>query len=112
MLTTIKIQNNSEVVDSLILAPVTVAGQYQNQEIGEKLIQHAHSIAQGLDFEHIVLLGYPEYYPRFGYRPVREFGFTFPNGETRDACMAIELVENSLANVKGEFVYSEPFHQI
>ena len=50
-----------------ILAPLAVHSDYQQQEIGTKLLEYglAHLIAQGVEV--LLVYGDPEYYGRFGF---------------------------------------------
>jgi putative acetyltransferase len=56
------------------LAPVAVLPQHQRRGIGSALIQTglARLAAGGTPF--VVVLGHPEYYPRFGFEPARRHG--------------------------------------
>lgn len=57
----------------LALAPISVDTALQKQGIGSLLIHTGHTIAKNMGFEYVILLGYPRYYSRFGYRPSRDF---------------------------------------
>lgn len=56
------------------LAPVAVLPEHQRRGIGSALIQAglARLMATGTPF--VVVLGHPEYYPRFGFEPARRHG--------------------------------------
>ena len=112
MLTRVYIQTVGSRVPTLILAPVSVLPDFQKQGIGGALIHAVHKIAIDLEESHVFLLGYKNYYPRFGYRPSRHFGITFPENQDDDHCMAIELVEGSLSKVRGILEYSQPFYEV
>lgn len=51
------------------LAPMAVAPSHQRQSIGSQLVHHGleHLRRSGCPF--VVVLGHPEYYPRFGFEP-------------------------------------------
>lgn len=73
----------------LVLGPIGVHPDWQRQGIGGKLIMAAQDRARRRGRESlIVLLGHPEYYPRFGFRPAAEFGI----GPDTPAAMAYPLV--------------------
>lgn len=70
MLTETKVGDTTQ----LVLAPLAILPEYQGQGIGSKLILQAHKIAMELGYDFIILIGHETYYPRFGYRPAKEFG--------------------------------------
>ena len=54
--------------DWYCLGPVSVHPQHQGKGIGSALIGHALQRLKGLGARGCVLVGYPEYYARFGFR--------------------------------------------
>ncbi|HTR95535.1 MAG TPA: hypothetical protein VMI73_27700 [Trebonia sp.] len=56
----------------------------------------------------VVLLGSTEYYPRFGFRPAREYGITpqRPEWEPHFQVRTLAAYDPSL---RGAFAYPEPF---
>jgi len=112
LLSRVEIETSERTVPTLILAPVAVLPQYQGKGVGGQLIEAAHARALALGENHVFLLGYAAYYPRFGYQPSRNFGIVFPEGLDTDNCMGIELVQGSLSDVSGTLKYSPPFYEI
>jgi len=55
-------------IPAVNLAPIAVEPAYQGQGIGGQLITEGHAIAASKGYRVSFLLGYPTYYPRFGYR--------------------------------------------
>jgi putative acetyltransferase len=92
---------------AVALSPVAVLPARQRQGIGGRLIR------SGLDClrdrgEHIVLVvGHPDYYPRFGFSTVkaRRLESPFPPG----AFMATELSLNALDGISGKIRYARAF---
>lgn len=111
LLSKIKIKDKEEVFDSLALAPVAVLPKYQAKGIGAMLIKYAHQQAKVLGHQSVILLGHQAYYPRFGYQEAANFGIQLPFDVPKENCMAIELVENGLENVKGMVVYPQAFYE-
>lgn len=58
----------------LVLGPVAVLPAYQRSGAGSATIRAALDAARDAGEHTVVLLGHPEYYPRFGFRPSTEFG--------------------------------------
>ncbi len=95
---------------SLALAPVAVINEFQGKGVGSILIETAHKKAIALGFGSIILLGHESYYPRFGYRPAKEFGIKLPFDAPEANCMAIKLTENGLhKNMSGIVCYPKEF---
>lgn len=109
LLTRLIIRTEKGEIPSLSLAPVSVHPDFQKKGIGGMLINKAHSIAKKLGFKSIILVGHPDYYPRFGYRKASEFGISFPFDAPDNACMVVELVKNSLKYANGVVEYPKEF---
>ena len=56
----------------------------------------------------VVVLGHPEFYPRFGFSSELATSLESPFGDG-EAWMALELVPGSLAGTVGRVEYSPPF---
>jgi predicted N-acetyltransferase YhbS len=112
LLSKIKIMNDNQVVaESLALAPVSVLPAYQNKGIGRQLILEALSKAKEMEEGSVIVLGHPEYYPKFGFKKASTWGIKSPFEVPDEAFMAIELRENSLEQVSGVVEYSSVFFE-
>ena len=109
LLTRLRIINGAQVFPSLAVAPLSVLPSWQRQGIGSALIREAHRRAAALDYGSAVLLGHPQYYPRFGYLPAHRFGIRFPFEAPADCCMAVELLPDGLKGVQGRVEYDPAF---
>ena len=109
LLTKLIIRTDNAEIPSLSLAPISVHPDFQRKGIGGMLINKVHFIARELGFQSVILVGHPDYYPRFGYRKASEFGVSFPFDAPDDACMAMELSENALKNANGVVEYPKEF---
>ena len=101
----------AEEAGSLALAPVAVLPAYQGNGIGGRLIRAAHEKAREMGFGSVILLGHPAFYPKFGYRPLKEFGIKLPFDVPDECCMAIELTEGALCSISGTVRYPDPFFE-
>ena len=105
-------EENGVSIPSLCMAPVSVSPSHQKKGIGRLLIDKAHEIARSLGYTSVIVLGHPQYYPKFGYIKLSDIGtgmIKLPFEVPDDACMGLELVEGALRDVSGTVQYSEPF---
>ncbi|MFF1993930.1 GNAT family N-acetyltransferase [Bacillus mycoides] len=109
MLSKIIIEQDGTSVDSLALAPVSVARGHQKKGIGGKLIAAALEKAEELGYGSVVVLGHSEYYPKFGFKKASEWNIKAPFEVPDEVFMAMELRENALEGVEGIVQYSSAF---
>ena len=63
-------------VDGAALGPMAVVPEEQGQGIGTKLVEAGNAqLARG-GCPLIVVVGHPEFYPRFGFQPASVYGIT------------------------------------
>ena len=94
--------------EGIALAPLAVLPETQKQGIGSALIRAAHQKATEQGYLVSVVLGHPDYYPRFGYRPAAEFGISAPFEVPADCFMALKL-QNDTAAPSGTVEYDAAF---
>lgn len=111
ILSKIKITNESQTAESLALAPVSVLPEYQNKGVGRLLILEALKEAKDLGYNSVVVLGHPEYYPKFGFKKASLWGIKAPFEVPDEAFMAIQLHENALNKVSGVVEYPSVFFE-
>jgi putative acetyltransferase len=87
---------------------MAVLPEYQRRGIGSALVRRALERCRDLGHRIVVVLGHPEYYPRFGFCPVLARALDSPFGGG-DAFMALELVPGALESVTGRVEYAPPF---
>lgn len=94
------------------LAPVAVLPTYQRQGIGSLLIQHGLEECARFGCKAIVVLGSPEYYPRFGFIPAREKGLRCEYTVPDEAFMVLELESGALDGWVGTVKYRSEFNKL
>ncbi len=94
-------------VSAVALAPMAVLPEYQRRGIGECLIRHGLDLLCGRGEQIVIVLGHPDYYPRFGFssEKARPLESPFP----RDAFMALELSPGALDGIRGHVRYPAAF---
>ncbi|MFY9150480.1 MAG: N-acetyltransferase [Prolixibacteraceae bacterium] len=110
LFTPILIDNGQEIFESLVLAPVSVLPEFQKQGVGSRLIHEGHRMARQLGFTSVIVVGHPEYYPKFGYKPASHWKIKSPiELPSDDVFMALELVHGALNKVSGKVIFPPEF---
>lgn len=91
------------------LAPVAVLPERQRGGIGGALIREGLAACRLRGVAAVVLVGMPEYYPRFGFVPASRFGLTCEYDVPDDVFMALELEAGALAGRRGLVRYHPAF---
>jgi putative acetyltransferase len=93
------------------LAPLAVISDRQRQGIGSLLIRHGLGECAKLNCKAVVVLGHPEYYPRFGFVPAKEKGFRCKYGVSDKSFMLLELENGALEGYGGMVEYRPEFDE-
>ena len=93
---------------AVALAPLAVRPSHQRMGVGSALIREGHRIAADLGYDYSVVLGHPDYYPRFGYVPARTLSITGPFDVPDEVYMAVRLREDAEA-IHGRVQYDPAF---
>jgi putative acetyltransferase len=109
LLSTAFIDGDTETYQTLALAPMSVLPGWQNKGIGSRLVKEGLLRAKKNGFKHVVVLGHPRYYPKFGFEPAARKGILPPFAVPDDVFMVIELQENALKGMKGTVRYPSTF---
>ena len=92
----------------LSLAPMGVLPGRQRSGVGSALVRESLEHARATDFPLVVVLGHPEYYPRFGFEPAAPLGLIDPYGAPPEAWMAQRL-PRYVPEARGRVMYAEAF---
>ncbi|MCQ1534487.1 N-acetyltransferase [Methanosarcina sp. KYL-1] len=103
---------NGKEKETISLAPVSVLPEFQKQGIGGELIKEGLKACRELGYDSVIVLGHPEYYPRFGFEPTVKWGIKDPFGAPEEAFMALELKEGALEGAGGVVEYPEEFNDV
>jgi putative acetyltransferase len=98
--------------DALALAPLAVMPAAQKQGVGSALVRRGLDAAGRLGHRVVIVLGHPEYYPKFGFQPAAAFGVRAPFEVTPEAFMALALQPGALDEVRGEVRYPPEFAEV
>jgi len=98
-------------VPGLALAPMAVLPECQNQDIGSALVRRGLQVCTEEGHRIVVVLGHPNFYPRFGFSSKLASALTSPFSGG-NSWMALELVAGALAGVEGRVEYPPPFEPV
>lgn len=94
------------------LAPMAVAPEHQRRGIGSALVEAGLTACKALGATAVVVLGHPEYYPRFAFRPASGWGLVSEYDAPDEAFMALELRDGALRGVSGTVRYHPAFGEL
>jgi putative acetyltransferase len=109
----IHIDTDDGPVPVLSLAPMAVHPDFQRRGIGAQLLREGLDAARRLGRRIVLVLGHPDYYPRFGFTPARAQGIEPPwDNIPDDAWMILDLLQNPPLAIRGIARYPAPFDDV
>jgi putative acetyltransferase len=96
----------------LAIGPVAVQPGVQRRGVGSALMTAALGLALARAVPALVLLGYPSYYPRFGFEPARALGLEPPAAAWPDAAWMARLLPAWRDTMAGTVRYQEAFEPL
>ncbi len=94
------------------LGPMAVIPEFQKQGIGSALVRAGLEQLSAMHYKAVIVLGHPDYYPRFGFIPASRFGIRFIATIQDEVFMAIELQPGGLRDVRGIVHYQPEFEKV
>jgi putative acetyltransferase len=98
-------------VDGSALGPMAVDPEVQRQGIGTNLVEAGNARLRQDGCPFVVVVGHPEFYPRFGFRPARPLGITCEWEVPDDVFMILVLDETTMSGVTGKAAYRSEFSE-
>lgn len=96
----------------LSLAPMAVLPEFQNSGIGSQLVRTGLEKCRELGHTIIVVIGHPQYYPRFGFVPARKKGLDLHFPVPDEAFMVCELEPDVLKGIEGKVKFPPEFEDV
>jgi putative acetyltransferase len=91
------------------LAPMAVVPEYQRKGIGAALVREGLARCKDLGCCAVVVVGHPEYYPRFGFVPAGRYALRCEYDVPADVFMVAELEAGALNGAFGLVRYHDAF---
>lgn len=110
LFTPVQLDNNDNHLKIIGLAPMAVLKRHQNQGIGSQLVKEGLKLCQSLGYGAAVVLGHPDYYPKFGFLPSVIYGIKSEYDVPDNVFMVKELVNGYLKDHNGIIKYHAAFN--
>jgi len=106
------IKSSKKLVQGMALAPMAVLPERQREGIGTKLVEHGLKVLQERSCPFVIVLGHPDYYPRFGFDLASRYSITCQwEGVPDEAFMIIIFDEIVMEGVTGVARYRDEFDE-
>jgi len=113
LFTPVVIESAGRRVVGMGLAPMAVVPDRQRQGIGSHMVRRGLDILREGGCPFVVVVGHPDYYPRFGFEPASRHGLVSQwEGVPDAAFMVVVLDADAMAGVSGVATYREEFNEV
>jgi putative acetyltransferase len=99
-------------INMMGLAPMAVVPEQQGKGIGSALVKKGLDHCKQLGVAAVVVLGHPDYYPRFGFSPSSKFGINSEYDVPKEVFMILEIAPNVLKEKGGTVKYHVAFGDV
>jgi len=108
----VTIASGESTFSALGLAPMAVLPELQRRGIGSLLVATGLAECRKAGYAAVVVLGHPEYYPRFGFIPASRYGIKCEYDVPDEVFMLIELRAGALRGCAGTAKYQPEFSEV
>jgi putative acetyltransferase len=108
----VSVESEGSAFTAMGLAPMAVLPECQNQGIGSRLVREGLKECERLGEDIVVVLGHPNYYPRFGFMPASLKGLRSEYDVPDEVFMVLELSEGALGGRRGLVKYHSEFSRM
>ena len=106
----VEIEGQHGIIRGMGLAPMAVLSEMQHKGIGTQLVKSGIENLREMQCPFIIVLGHPEYYPRFGFERASLYGIKCQwEGIPDDAFMILWLDKSKINRVSGLAKYRDEF---
>jgi putative acetyltransferase len=107
----VTVKSESSDFQAISLSTMAVLPEYQRRGIGSQLVKAGLEECRLIGQEIVVVVGHPEYYPRFGFVQARTKGLDCEFKVPDEAWMLCELRDGALAVRRGTVFYQPEFRE-
>ncbi|MHC4913213.1 MAG: GNAT family N-acetyltransferase [Planctomycetota bacterium] len=112
LFTPVVIEDTHRKIQGMGLAPMAVIPERQKQGIGSRLVEKGLKILKKQNCPFVIVLGHPEYYPRFGFERASTYGLISQwEGVPDEAFMVIAMDKTALEGISGVAKYRAEFDE-
>jgi len=112
LFTPVTVESAGRRVVGMGLAPMAVLPDHQRRGIGSQLVRRGLDILRSRGCPFVVVVGHPEYYPRFGFEPASSHGLASQwEGIPDAAFMVLVLDLQAMTGVSGVAKYRDEFNE-
>lgn len=113
LFTPVVVERAAAPVVGMGLAPMSVRPDRQRQGIGSQLVRRGLEVLRERGCPFVVVVGHPEYYPRFGFEPASKHGLRSQwEGMPDAAFMALVLDAKAMTGVSGVARYRDELNKL
>ncbi len=105
----VSVERNGEGEIAVGLGPMAVMLEHQRRGVGSMLVREGLDRLRAAGHRVVVVLGHPEYYPRFGFERASRYGLRCEFDCPDEAFMVTELCPGALANGAATVRYRPEF---
>jgi len=107
----VAVESEGSSFEAIALAPMAVLPMYQRKGIGSQMVRIGIEECRRLGHEIVVVLGHPDYYPRFGFVLAKPKGIDCAFEVPEEAWMILELRQDALAGRRGIVRFQPEFQE-
>jgi putative acetyltransferase len=90
---------------------ISLVAEYNDMVVGHILFREGIKFCRDAGYSAVVVLGHPQFYPHFGFKPSAIFKITSEFDVPADVFMAKELQKGAMLNCSGTVRYHDAFEQ-
>jgi putative acetyltransferase len=110
--TQVVIEGQKARIEGMGLAPMAVLPGRQRQGIGSKLVGEGLDILRKRGCPFVIVLGHPQYYPRFGFEPASRYNIKCQwQGIPDEVFMILVLDQSTMQTSSGVAYYRDEFNE-